>query len=120
LFLHDIQRGDATMEDGETLRDYITAYQVKAQNDQIQYISAALGIDESKLRSMMGSRVTETNINEFGRFDDLKSTVDKAKAKAYFEKAENASIPLFKVNIKIDSLLRKFILEGGFDVNCEA
>lgn len=119
IFLHDIQRGDASIEDGKTLRDYITAYQSKAKNDQIQYVCAALGIDKSKLRSMMDSRVTEANINEFGRFDDLKSTVDKAKAKAYFEKAENTTIPPFKVNIKIDGLLRKFILDGGLEVDYE-
>lgn len=117
IFLHDIQRGDATMEDGKTLRDYITEYQSRAKNDQMQYVSAALGIDESKLRSMMGSRITQGNMNEFGRFDDLKSTVDKTKAKAYFEKVENATLPLFKVNIKINSFLRKFILDGGLETD---
>lgn len=119
IFLHDIQRGDAIIEEGKTIRDYITAYQFKAKNDQIHYICDILDIDESKLRNMMGSRVTESNINEFGRFDELKSTVDKTKAKAYFEKKENTTIPPFKVNIKIDWLLRKFVLNGGFDVDEE-
>ena len=35
---------------------------------------------------MMGLGLTKTNINEFGRLDELKKSVDKAKAKAYFEK----------------------------------
>lgn len=34
----------------------------------------------------MGLGLTKTNINEFGRLDELKKSVDKAKAKAYFEK----------------------------------
>jgi len=38
------------------------------------------------------------------------------KSKAYIEKIEGKAIPPFKVNIKIDELLRKFILEGGFEV----
>lgn len=60
--------------------------------------------------------INKININEYGRFDDLKNTVDKVKAKAYFEKVEGNSIPPFKVNIKIHNLLEKFIIEGGFDL----
>lgn len=109
-----------TVSVGKTLREYITAYQSKAKSNQIKHISTILGLDKSKLRSRMASRITDENINEFGRFDELKNTADKTKAKAYFEKAENATIPLFRVNVKIDGLLRKFILEGGFDVDYEA
>ena len=42
------------------------------------------------------------HINEFGRFDALKATIDKQKAKAYFEAIEdNRTIPP-KVPMKID------------------
>ena len=34
----------------------------------------------------MNSGMSETSINEYGQFDDLNNTVDKYKAKAYFEK----------------------------------
>ena len=53
---------------------------------------------------------------EFGRYDDLKKTVDKAKAKAYFEKVEGTRIIPPKVNVKVDNLLRDFILNGGFEI----
>ena len=33
----------------------------------------------------MADSVNDKNLNDFGRFDALKETVDKAKAKAYFE-----------------------------------
>ena len=65
---------------------------------------------------MMALKVTEANINEFGRFDALKATVDKKKAKAYFEKVEDAPIIPPKVPMKVDKLLRDFILSGGFDI----
>ena len=52
---------------------------------------------------------------EFGRFDALKATADEKKAKAYFEAIEGKSIIPPKVPIKIDRLLRNFILRGGFD-----
>jgi type I restriction enzyme, R subunit len=58
----------------------------------------------------------ETNINEFGRYDELKKTVDKAKAKEYFEKTECIKLIPPKVNVKVDNLLREFIISGGFDI----
>lgn len=116
IFLHDVQCGNAVMENGKAFRDYITIYQSKAKNDQIRAFSQALGVDENKLRSMMNAGISEANINEFGRFDDLKATVDRTKAKEYFERLEGSVIPVFKVNIKVHDYLQKFILGGGFDV----
>lgn len=116
IFLHDVQSGDVTVEDGKTLRDYITEYMTQAKNDQIHRFATAIGVDEIKLRSFMQLKVTDSNINEFGRFDRLKATIDTATAKAYLEKAEGKSIKPFQVNMKIDQVLRKFILEGGFDM----
>jgi type I restriction enzyme R subunit len=71
---------------------------------------------KAKLTRLMNTDITEANINEFGRFDDLKKCVDKAKAKAYFEALEQASIPPFKLNIKVDKWLKDFIIRGGFDL----
>lgn len=116
IFLRDVQRGSVSIQSGKTFRDYITEYQFNAKNDQIHKISNILGLEEAKLRSMMDSGVTEKNINEYGRFNELKDTVDKTKAKEYFEKLEDKKIPAFKVNIRIQNLLQKFILEGGFDL----
>lgn len=59
----------------------------------------------------------DANINEFGRLDNLKATVDKSKAKAYFEALEGSSIPMFRVNNRVDVLLRKFIIRGGYDIS---
>lgn len=116
IFLHDIQSGDVEPKDGKTFRDYITEYISKAKDDQIHRVAVILGLEESKLRAMMSIHITDANINEFGRFDALKSTADKKKAKAYFEAIEGKSIIPPKVPMKIDRLLRDFILRGGFDI----
>ena len=116
IFLHDIQRGDVVVSEGKTLRDYITEYLSKAKNDQIHRVSELLGVDEDKLRNIMSLRLNVSNLNEFGRYDDMRRTVDKAKAKEYFEKIEGKKIVPPKVNIKVDNLLRDFILSGGFDI----
>ena len=117
IFLHDVQRGDVFVEEGKTLRDYITEYQFKAKNDQIHRFADTIGIDEDKLRCMMELKLTETNINEFGRLDELKNTIDKSKAKAYFENKEGIKLNPPKVNIRVDKLVREFILKGGFEID---
>ena len=117
LFLHDVERGDAALEDGMTLRDYITTYARRAKNAQVERVVEALGIDGDLLATMAALDLAESNINEFGRFDDLKDSVDKARAKAFFEQKEGKTLPLFKVNTRAAALLKKFILEGGFDID---
>ena len=116
IFLHDIQRGDVEITSGKTLRDYINEYLLKAKNDQIHRVSVHLGVDEDKLRAIMSLKLVESNLNEFGRYDELKQTVDKKKAKDYFEKIEGIKIIPPKVMMKADILLREFILSGGFDI----
>lgn len=116
IFLRDIERGDATDWTGKTLRETITDYQVKAEDDQIHRMADAFGLDEPGLREMMSLKLTESNINEYGRFDSLKNTVDKSKARTFFEKQQGRSIPPPMVNIQLDKLLRRFLLEGGFDM----
>lgn len=117
IFLHDTERGDVIPEPGKTLRDYITEYLYTAKDDQIHHFATAFGMDEEKLRDMMSLELTEANINEFGRFDELRKSVDKEKAKKFLEAYEHTKLIPPKVNMKTDQLLRKFILSGGFEVN---
>ena len=116
IFLHDVQNGDVVVDEGKTLRDYITEYMTSAKNDQIHRFATAIGVDETMLRSFMQSKITEANINEFGKLDTLKATVDTEKAKTFLEMIEGKPIKKFQINMKIDQMLRRFILEGGFDV----
>lgn len=116
IFLHDIQRGDVIITEGKTFRDYIIEYQSKEKEDQIHRLSVVLGIYEEKLRNIMSLKLNENNINEFGRYDELRRDVDKVKAKEYFEKIEGTKIIPPKVNVKVDNLLREFILSGGFEI----
>src|SRR5690554_6094041 len=115
LFLHDLQRGDAQLIAGHTFRDYINSYKDNAEHAQINAIVNALGLDKSLLISLLNDSVNEKNINSFGRFDALKETVDKAKAKAYFEAQEGKFIPAFRLSMKIDQWLKAFIIKGGVD-----
>ncbi|MGN0414251.1 MAG: type I restriction endonuclease subunit R [Agathobacter sp.] len=116
LFLHDVQSGDATLQPGMKFRDYIVEYEMADKNDQIHRVSCYFGLSEKLLRDMMERNVTENNINEYGRLKELQDSVDKDRAKAYFEAVEGKILSPPKVNICIDKFLRKFILEGGCDL----
>lgn len=116
IFLHDVQRGDIKIKSEKSFRDYITEYQCRAKDEQIHKLELALGIDTSKLKKLMTIDVTEANINEYGRFDDLKKTVDREKAKIYFTNLKGHNIPAFQLNMKIDKLLKTFILKGGIAI----
>lgn len=116
IFLHDIQNGDIQVDENKTFKEYITQYQANAKNSQITALIQLFGLDGTKLQEMINSAVTETNLNDYGRFDALKESVDKEKAKEYFEALEETVIPPFKINMKVHNLLKEFILNGGYDL----
>ena len=117
IFLNDVQRGDAELLEGKTFREYVTEYQANAKNSQISAITHLLGLDGDKLLSIMNKGITEANINEYGRFDELKSSVDVEMAIAYFEKHDGETVSTFRVRMKVDKLLQAFIIAGGFDLD---
>jgi type I restriction enzyme R subunit len=116
IFLHDVQRGDVQIDPDQTFRDYLTEYKSEAKNREVEIVVKHLGVDAEKLRAIMNSNITEANLNEYGRFDEFKETIDKKKAKAYFEALEGKTIPAHKVNIKAATLLKQFILADGFEL----
>ena len=107
--MHDLQRGDAQLVEGHTFRDYINICKDNAENAQINVVVNALGLDKALLIALMIDSVNTKNLNDFGRFDALKESVDKVKAKIYFEKQDGVIISPFKLNIRIDQFLKQFI-----------
>lgn len=66
-----------------------------------------------------GARVDEANVNEFGRFDVLRASVDVQRAKTFFEQRDHMVLPMRKVRMRATRTLRRFILAGGFDIDAE-
>lgn len=116
IFMRDIDKGNVIPEAGKTLREYITEYQSQDHDDKVTDCVKFLGVDEKKLRNLMSLGLTEANIDEFGRFTELKETVDKALAKSYFEQREGMKLIPPKVNMKVDKLLREFVLGDGIEM----
>lgn len=112
IFIHDIQNGDIQIDSSKTFREYVAQYQANAENSQIMKLVELFRLDNEKLKEIMNLNVTESNINDYGRFDDLKNSVDKEKAKLYFEELEGCKLPIPRVNIKVHNLLKDFILNN--------
>lgn len=113
LFLHDVQNGDVQLIPGKTFREYIAEYGSRALNDEVHYVAEAFGCSEEMLRKMLNENITKENINEYGRLDALKQTVDKKKAQVFIEEVRGTKLPLFRVNNAVDQMLTNFITSGG-------
>jgi type I site-specific deoxyribonuclease, hsdR family len=116
LFLHDVQTGDAKLSEELSFQDYIVRYAKDEKSEQIKKVVQYLGISEKMLSDMLRENITEDNLNEYGRFDALKETVDRNKAQDYFSKIEGETLPPFMVNNRIEKLLTDFIFSGGFAI----
>ncbi|WP_120970430.1 MULTISPECIES: type I restriction endonuclease subunit R [unclassified Comamonas] len=112
IFLHDMQRGDVQIDPARTFRDYLVDYKARAKNREFEAVVSALGVDPAKLAALMDAHVTDATLNEYGRFDDLRKTVDAPKAKAYFERIEGKPLPMLKINMKVSKLLSDFVIRG--------
>ena len=103
LFLHDVQSGDIKLDPNLALSDYITMYKQKDANDKVLKVIKGLGLDGDLLRALLARKYTSENL-DLGRLNDLKETVDREKAKAYFNEER-----IFYLNIRIDEFLRELI-----------
>ena len=116
MLIHDIESGDIVIDENKSFMDYITEYEVNAENNQIRKLSNAFGVSEEKLKNIMATTTSMTNINEFGKYEDLLKTVDLEKTKKTLEKIYNRELKKYEVNLKVDEILREFIVNDGFDI----
>lgn len=117
IILEDILSGNLKYESGKSFKDYIDDYNRSILKENIEKLCNAFGFDKIKLIKIMSYHLKETELNRYGRFDHLVETMDLNKAKASLEKMDGIVIPIFKVTQKAKSILKKFILEGGFDID---
>ena len=110
-FLVDFQSGNVHLEEGKTFRDYVTEYRTKHQNDEIHGFATNLGLNEELLRLIMRNISRTSDINSYGNYDSLLTTVDKEKAKEYLERLTGETIPRHKLTMRIDEAIREFVCD---------
>lgn len=116
LVIHAAQRGELKVILGKTFLDYINDFQQQGRNSQVEVLVAATGVNADKLRDLMARHPSEDTINEYGRFKALVATCDKKRAAAHFAKKGKGPVPLYRVNMELNKLLREFVIQGGIDV----
>ena len=115
LFISDVQSGEVTVDPTMTFRDYIAMYMRKAEDARIARIVRRLGCQEKRLRMLLDRKVTEANYKEFGYFDELVASVDKNRAKKFFQVIERDNYKDYRLNMYISGYLKKFVISGGVD-----
>ena len=88
------------------LSDYIANYKQKDANDKVEKVIQNLGLDGDLLRAMLARKYTRDNL-DLGRLNSLKATVNREKAKVYFNEER-----MIFLNKRIDEFLREFITGG--------
>lgn len=117
MVINDLESGNLLVEENKDFTDYINDYRERSEGKKIRKIVKALGVDEDILREMLGLKITNANINEFGRFDKLKETVDRKQAGIYMENQLNETMKPYEVSITTDKILREFVVNDGIDID---
>jgi type I restriction enzyme R subunit len=115
IFVHDIQAGNINVIPGKSFREYISEMMKKAENDRIKTVAKRLGCYEKLLRELLERKVTKETIEAHGKFEELKATVDKQKARTFFILVEGSNYQESRLAMYIEQYLRQFLLSGGQD-----
>lgn len=111
--IYDIDVGNIKLDNNKNFMDYIVEYKITETDKKINEFYNNLGVDKVLLKNFLETKVTKQNINEFGRFDKLKDSVNKQKAKKYFEQLRGKELSNFDVSIEIANSLREYILSNN-------
>lgn len=116
--IFDIQNGTLYVDDDKTFRDYLNEYQINAKNDQIHKFATTIGYNEELLRKLVYERPTKSkNLNEFGRLDPLKNSLNVQIASAYFYKVKGVKLPSAIVRVQAEKMLMAFILNNEYNLD---
>lgn len=114
IFISELNTGKLVPDINKSFMDYLTEY-MQADKDKVIFkYASTFGIDKKLLSDLVSIHPSEETINEFGRYDKLKASLDINKAIAYFSKIEGKEVSPFLARTKFDALTHKFIIEGCF------
>ena len=114
--IQGIRDGKIEIDDGWNFRDYIN--HAKQSHDQglVSDVARLTGVDKEALLELMSTHPTEATLDLHNRFTSLVEKVDYAAARNRIEALAERKVKGRDVSRIIDGLLRRFIVEGPFDV----
>ena len=113
--LVEVQAGTLVIDAETTIRDVITDRLNKTKTGFIRKLHDVFNVDDQLVLNILNFKANESNLNEFGRFDEIVATADEQMVKDYFIKTEGTD-PGWRWQQKIRKLLKDFILNDGFDI----
>lgn len=119
IFIRDVRNGNVSLEDGKTFRDYIVQYQTSAREKRVRRLIDGLGLEAELFLGLLESNVTEQSLNEYGRFDDVKESVDRSVAARHLRAEDGSLLSAWALNRRIHQVLFDFIVHDRLDVEFE-
>lgn len=116
MIINDFENGDLEIREGWNFNDYINAYSVSELDKQISELVDFTGLDEDKLRELLNLKLTESNLDEYGRFEALVESADIGLITSNLSMVKGTSIRQFRSKIYLDKILRKFLLKDPFSL----
>lgn len=116
IIIHDIHTGKLIPAKDKTIKDYITEYMVRLSNIYMLRFAEFIGVPFDDFKKFM-DEVDRTNPDAFGRLTELKKLVNRVHLRANLEKKNGQPCSLPKANIELDSLIRRYIDQNGFDIS---
>ena len=117
LIIHDLQTGDLRPDEDKSITDYIAEYQLREIHGLALILSEATGLNSSQLDHLLKADVTEENLDDFGRFENLKLTANGEKVKSFLKRVLGTEVSPRMTMARFGKLLRDFILDGIARVN---
>lgn len=111
-FLNDVRDNTVRVSGERSFRWYLAKYMERTRDDEIHRFAADVGADEERLRRLIARRPNEKTINAYGDLDELKKTMDMARAKHFLESLAGRTLSPFALRMQADKQLRAFVLTG--------
>lgn len=119
-FLHDLQSGDAKLEEGLSFTDYINKYKCKNIKDNINKICKAFVLDPKLLSDIINKKITEKDDSFSYKYKELMKGFNIDSAMSYLVNVLNIKVDSKRRAMEIiDIVIRSFINNGGFDLTPE-
>lgn len=111
-----IRSGKVEIRDGWSWFDYVNHLREKKFREQVEMTAKCFGVDAAKLSSLVRQKPSEEDVNEYGRFDELLADLDRDQARRSLERLSGHEVKAREVVRVADSVLRRFVVEGGCDL----
>lgn len=114
-FVHAVESGKADLVPGKTFRQYIADFMKADEYSRINRVVKRLGCSFSLLRELLERKVNISTLDNFGKFTELKNSINRIKASEFFKLVLGNEYVELRLTLYSEEYLRFFLLSGGQD-----